>query len=185
MRMRLLFLLESSRLFPLLSSSDLIAVASSHSSLLEIIKQPFFWKAIFERESAEQLAKATRVSWVRRIYQLLYPRVPNPRLFGWQYDDAVAVDSPSEEGVPLGKSGPRICVSYLERLDGEKTVVLDALTLIDELPNGEGWYEDGDGFCHFIRLYNDVNESGIVLYCGIPRLQWDRLTSLVDLVMSC
>lgn len=180
MQLKMIFLLEGIQIFSLLSSSDLISFSHVHSSFSSMPRSPAIWKVVFERESAEQIATATQIPWIKSIYEILYPRTPNPRFFGRQYleieNEASAV---SKEGVPLGKGSPSICVSYLERVTNPRIVTLDELQLIEKLSDTEGWYEDRDGFCHCIRLNHDLNESGIVLYCGIPTLQWSKLVSNV------
>ena len=185
MQFKMIFLLEGIQLFSLLSSSDLISLSRVHSSLSSLLRVPSIWKTVFDRESAEQIAAATQIPWIKSIYEMLYPRTPDPRFFGWQYMEIGNEESPvPREGVPLGKGSPSICVSYLERPTNPRFVSLDELQLLEKLSESEGWYEDKDGFCHCLRLNHDLNESGIVLYCGIPVLQWNRLVSEVVCLRS-
>lgn len=180
MQLKMIFLLEGIQISSLLSSSDIISFSRVHSSFSSLLRSPVIWKVVFERESAEQIARATQIRWIKSIYEILYPRTPNPRFFGRQYKEIENEDSVvSKEGVPLGKSSPPICVSYLERATNPRIVTIDELQLIEKLSDKEGWYEDKDGFCHCIRLNHDLNESGIVLYCGIPIFQWSKLVSEV------
>ena len=87
------FILESSRFVSLLDSYDIsnlfllsarvMGRCQSHPVLSRRFSNITVYTALFARESAEQIARSTRIPQVRDYWNTIYPSTPVPCLFGY------------------------------------------------------------------------------------------------------
>lgn len=57
----------------------------------------------------------------------------------------------------------------------EKELLLSELIAMDRVSAEEAWYADSEELYYYIRTQRDYSSCGVVLYSGIPKLQWEEL----------
>lgn len=57
----------------------------------------------------------------------------------------------------------------------EKELLLSELIAMDRVSAEEAWYADSEELYYYIRTQRDDSNCGVVLYSGIPKLQWEEL----------
>lgn len=57
----------------------------------------------------------------------------------------------------------------------EKELLLSELIAMDRVSAEEAWYADSEELYYYIRAQRDDPSCGVVLYSGIPKLQWEEL----------
>ena len=84
------------------------------------------------------------------------------------------------EGIALAKGATHVRVDIIENgIRKEKELLLTEFIAMDRVSAEEAWYIDNDELCYYIRTQKEEPASGVVLYSGIPKSQWEELVTRV------
>lgn len=90
------------------------------------------------------------------------------------------MDELEREGIALAKGAAHVRVDIIESgIRKEKELLLTELIVMDRVSGEEAWYIDNDELCYYIRTQKEEPTSGVVLYSGIPKSQWEELVMRV------